>query len=138
MPTQQEINKSIVVRFNREFIQGGDESVFADTIDPDFVNRSVPAAQGTRDASLFWFTKVLRPAFPDLEVTIDDQYADGDTVITRKSYRATHGGPFLGIAPTGKRVQFTVMDIIRLRDGRYVEHWANADMFSLHQQLTRK
>ena len=136
MPTLQESNKATVVRFNREFIQGGDVSVFTETIAPEFVNRSVPADQSTKDASFFWFTQVLRKAFPDLEVSIDDQFADGDTVITRKSYRATHGGPFLGLAATGKRVQFTVIDIIRLQDGRYVEHWANADMFGLRAQLT--
>ena len=136
MPTLQESNKATVVRFNSEFIQGGDESVFAETIAPEFINRSVPDDQSTKDASFFWFTQVLRKAFPDLQVSIDDQFADGDTVITRKSYRATHGGPFLGLAATGKRVQFTVIDIIRLQDGRYVEHWAHADMFGLRAQLT--
>lgn len=136
MTTAQEQNKATVVRFNREFIQGGDETVWTETIHPDFVNRSAPPGQQDVTASHFWFTKVLRPAFPDLTVQIDDQVAEGDTVVTRKSYRGTHEGPFIGVAPTHRAVEFTVMDIIRLQDGRYVEHWANPDMFGLHRQLT--
>ena len=55
---------------------------------------------------------------------------------TRKSYRATHQGPFLGVEPTGKTVEFNVIDVLRLRDGQYVEHWACADMLGLLGQLT--
>lgn len=134
--TEQEHNKAVIRRFNREFMQGGDESVFHETVAPDFVNRSPqdPAAAGP-EAAFFFFTKVLRVAFPDLTVTIHDQVAEGDEVVTRKSYTGTHSAPFLGVPATGRRVEFTVTDIIRLRDGRYVEHWANADMAGLHQQL---
>lgn len=78
---------------------------------------------------------MLRPAFPDLVITIHDQIAEGDTVVTCKSYVATHRGPFLGVPPTSKTVNFQVIDIIRLQDSKYVEHWANADMFGLLQQL---
>jgi len=75
------------------------------------------------DGMLSTFNDVLRPAFPDLRVEVHDQIAEGDKVATRKTIRGTHQGPLLGIAPTGKQVAIEVIDVIRLRDGQYVEHW---------------
>ena len=72
---------------------------------------------------LFTFNRVLRPAFPDLSVEIHDQIAEGDKVTTRKTVRGTHRGELLGVAPTGKHVEIDVIDIVRLAEGRYVEHW---------------
>jgi predicted ester cyclase len=48
----------------------------------------------------------------------------GDRAVTRTSY----WGAFQGLPPTGRTVEFGVIDLIRLEDGRYVEHWAVADM----------
>jgi predicted ester cyclase len=133
----QERNKLIIQRFNREFLAGGDESVFHDTVADDFINRTPqdPADAGP-SAALYFFTKVLRVAFPDLVVTVNDQVAEGDEVVTRKWLQATHLAPFMGIAATGRRVGFGVIDIIRLRDGKYVEHWSISDMAGLQRQLT--
>ena len=136
MSDLQECNKAIVRRFNEEFIQNGKLEIYDEVVSPDFHNHTAhdgrnPGPEGAR----YFFTQVLRPAFPDITVKIEDQFADGDVVITRKSYEATHQGPFMGVPPTGKRVGFAVIDIIRLRDGKYVEHWANADMMGLMQQL---
>lgn len=131
-------NKDIVRRFNEQFIQGGDVNTFWSTIDRDFVNRSAQPGMSTGpDGALFWFNNVLRPAFPDLTVTINDQVAEGDLVVTRKSYQGTHQATFMGVEATGRAVSFEVIDILRLRGGKYVEHWANADMFGLMNQLTR-
>lgn len=132
----QDRNKEVIRRFNKEFIEGGNLALYEETVSPDFVNRTPhegrdPGPGGAR----YFFTQVLRPAFPDLKVNIDDQFAEGDVVVTRKSYEATHQGPLMGIPATGRHVKFAVIDIIRLRDGKYVEHWANADMMGLMQQL---
>lgn len=136
MTSTEQRNKAIVVRFNKEFIENGDMALFEETIAHDFVNRTPnPGTAADRSGVAYFFNEVLRPAFPDLVVTIHDQTAEGDEVWTRKSYRATHQGPFLGIQPTGKTVEFNVIDILRLRDGQYVEHWACADMLGLRGQL---
>lgn len=135
MTSTQDENKAVVTRFNHEFIAGGDRAVWDATIAPNFVNRS-PQPGGSDDAGgTLQFFEVLRRAFPDLSVTIHDQVAEDDRVATRKSYRATHDGTFLGVPATGRQVTFTVTDILRLRDGRYVEHWADADLFGLLAQL---
>ena len=136
MGTEQETNKTIVADFNKGFIEQGDMEIFHRTMHPEFVNRTPNPGQDATGAGVaFFFTEVLRPAFPDLEVTIHDQVAEDDRVVTRKSYRGTHKGDFAGIPATGREVRFSVIDIIRLCHNRYIEHWAVADIAGLRAQL---
>lgn len=101
----------------------------------DFVDhRPMPGAPPTRDGIKGLFA-ALKTAFPDLEISIDDQVADGESVATRKTFRGTHRAPFLGIPPTGKRIEFEVIDILRVRNGQITDHWFVGDRLSLLQQL---
>jgi predicted ester cyclase len=116
--------EAVVVRFNDEVIAQGNEATFRELMSPDFVNRTAPPGAPTGpEGMLATFNRVLRPALPDLSVEIHDQVAEGDKVTTRKTIRGTHCGELFGIAPTGKRVEIDVIDIVRLANGRYVEHW---------------
>jgi predicted ester cyclase len=117
-------NKAAVVRFNEEFIERGDEAAFRQLVAPGFVNRSAPPGAPTgADGMSFFFDKILRPALSDLTVEIHDQVAEGDKVTTRKTIRGTHRGELFGVPATGKAVAIDVIDVVRLEDGRYVEHW---------------
>jgi predicted ester cyclase len=78
---------------------------------------------------------MLRAAFPDLHAVIHDQLAEGDKVMTRKSFSGTHRGTFWGIPPTGKQVTIDLIDILRIADGQMVEHWNLVDWMGLMQQL---
>ena len=117
-------NKAVVRRFNERVIEALDRAAFDDLMAPGFVNHSAPPG-APNDATGMWhtFANVLHPAFPDLKVTIEDQLADGDKVVTRKTIRATHAGPLMGIAATGRAVNIAVIDIVRVENGRYAEHW---------------
>ena len=77
----------------------------------------------------------LRNAFPDLRYTITDQVAEGEKVVTYWTAEGTHRGIFKGIAPTGKRIKITAIDIDRLVNGKVVECWNNMDELGLLQQL---
>ncbi len=81
------------------------------------------------------FLQGFASAFPDARFTIDDMIAEGDRVATKKTFTGTHQGPFAGIPPTGNRVTLTYVDILRVRDGRIVEHWLSMDQLSFMQQL---
>lgn len=117
-------NKEAVTRFNRDFIERGDEAAFRALMAPDFVNRTAaPGFPPGAEGMWMMLNTVLRAALPDMTVEIHDQIAEGDKVTTRKTIRGTHRGSPLGIAPTGKAVAIDVIDIVRLRDGQYVEHW---------------
>jgi predicted ester cyclase len=52
-----------------------------------------------------------------------------------KTYHGTHQGTFLGLAPTGRRIHFDTVDVMRGRNGKIAEHWGVANLFSLMQQL---
>ena len=119
-----ELNKSVVLRFNREVIQEGNEAVFKELMADGFINHSAP--EGTsKGAEGMWhtFQNILRPALSDLRVTIHDQVAEGDKVTTRKTISGVHDGPLLGITPTHRNVSIEVIDVVRIENGRYVEHW---------------
>jgi steroid delta-isomerase-like uncharacterized protein len=132
-----ELNKRIVARFNKEFIEEGNVETFREIISEGFINQTAPAGvpKGP-DGVLYFFMEFLRPAFPDLKVEILDQVAEGDKVTTRKAFHATHKGDFLGIPPSNKNVVIDVIDIIRLQDGKFVEHWNVLDWQNVLQQIS--
>jgi predicted ester cyclase len=78
---------------------------------------------------------MFRQAFPDSYFTVEDMVAEGDKVATRKSFRGTHQGEFMGIPPTGQRVSIGLIDIVRIADRKVVEHWSMGDNLGLMQQL---
>lgn len=138
MNSDVEKNKAIVTQFNKEAIEEGRLAAFDELIDDSFINHTAPAGMPPgRDGMIRFILEVLRPAFPDLRVEIYDQVAEGDKVVTRKAFHATHSGPFMGIPATGKIIRFPVIDIVRLRDGKYIEHWGIRDTHSVLQQISQ-
>jgi len=77
----------------------------------------------------------LRVAFPDFHVEIHWQLADGDRVTTFKTYHGTHQGPFLGVAPTYRKIHFETVDVMRVQNGKTINHWGVANLLSLMQQI---
>lgn len=132
-----EQNKAIVTRVNKEYIEGGNVQTVYEIFAKDFINQTAPpgSPQGP-EAIIYFFDNILRPAFPDLKVVIHDQIAEGDRVTTRKSFHATHKGEFFGVPATQKQVVMDVIDIIRLHNGKYVEHWGILDTQGLMAQIT--
>lgn len=77
----------------------------------------------------------LRTAFPDIHFTADDWIIEGDKVVGRFTFRGTHKGEFLGVAPTGKHFEVTGTTTHRLAAGKITEAWANWDALGLLRQL---
>ncbi|WP_435345869.1 ester cyclase [Haloarchaeobius sp. HRN-SO-5] len=87
-----------------------------------------------RDA--YWaFVERYRDAFPDLEVTIEDTVSEGDKIVLRMQLRGTHRGRFLGVDPTGERIDVARMAIHHVDDGRIVETGMVEDTVRLLHQL---
>ena len=121
---QTEKNKAVVIRFNKEVIEAGNVASFEELMDPAFINHSAPpSADNGPNGMLNTFNNILRPALEGLTVDIHRQVAEGDIVTTHKTVRGVHRGPLLGIAPTGQEVRIDVMDMVRIRAGKYLEHW---------------
>ena len=74
-------------------------------------------------------------AFPDAQITIEDQIAEGDRVVTRWTGRGTHQGELLGVPPSGNRVEIGGMTINRISGGKIAETWTNYDALGMMQQI---
>jgi len=99
----------------------------------DYANHNALAAPGRAGVKAF-FAGFL-DAFPDPRVTVEDARADGDTVVGRYTYRGTHRGTFLGIPATGQAITMRSIDIWRVRDGLFVEHWDERNTLEVFRQL---
>lgn len=132
MSTEQ--NKALVRNFE-ELINSRDLDTALTLLNPDFADHTPavglpPGAEGVRAFFTMQFS-----AFPDSRSTSLDMIAEGDKVVHRMSTEGTHQGDFLGIPATGKRVMMTYIDIWRIADGKLAEHWVEADMMGMMQQL---
>lgn len=76
-----------------------------------------------------------RAAFSDFTITIDDQVVEGDKGVTRWTARGVHTGEYLGIPATGRPVEITGINIIRIENGKIVDEWARGDDVGLLRQL---
>ncbi|HEV7421765.1 MAG TPA: ester cyclase [Mycobacterium sp.] len=134
--TDQEEAARSVVRRNTEEVQGrGDFALFEELFADDFVDHTPqPGTTADKDGVRVLY-KRLRGAFPDFRPEIHWQTVEDDVVTTFKTYHGTHLGTLFGIEPTGRAVEFETVDAMRVRDGRIVEHWGVANLFSLVEQL---
>ena len=128
-------NKDVIRRLVADGWGKGDMAVVDALIGPGFVNHAAeiggePGAAGFKDQ-----VRDFRAAFPDGHTQIDDLIAEDDKVVLRWTDGGTHRAPFLGVAPTGKRVTFTGIDVYRLADGKIVEFWCSEDLLGLMEQL---
>ena len=129
---------SAFVVMQRMFDEGfatGDGAVVDELCSPDLVEHQfglsgagADAIQHVKDAM-----RDVHGAFPDIAFTIEDAVESGDTIWVRVRGRGTATGPFFG-PPSGRPVDFTVVDIARVVQGRIVEHWGVPDRFAVLAQ----
>jgi steroid delta-isomerase-like uncharacterized protein len=129
-----EQNKQLMRRAVEELWNQRRFDVLHDYVASDFVIHSPREDIHGREGAKQLFS-TLYQAFPDLHFTIEDQIADGDSVVTRWTATGTHNGEFQGIAPTNKPVRMTGTDIDRIANGKVVECWSTTDDLGLLQQL---
>ena len=124
-----EQNKAVVTRFNKECLEQGSMASFRELLAEDVVNHAAPpGTPAGPDSMIHFLQNVLRVGFPDLVVEILEQVAERDLVTTRKRIRGTHAGTIMGVPATGKTVDISVIDMVRVRDGKYVEHWGLSNL----------
>ena len=128
-------NKAIMRRFVDEYQTGWDEAVADELLADDFVNHAdVPGIPNDKQGVKILFAG-FHQAFPDFRAEILDQIAEGDRVVTYKTFHGTHRGELWGIPATGRAVAFDLIDIVRIEDGRIAEHWNVVDQMGLMRQL---
>lgn len=117
-------------------LSAGDVDGFGALLSDDMVeHEETPGLAPTKEGVLEFFRMQLA-GFPDLQMRAEDVVASGDKVVLRGVVTGTHTGEFMGIPPTGKRVEVPLIDIIRFGDdGLACEHWGVFDRLAMMQQL---
>lgn len=131
--TTTEENKRIARRAVEEYNEQN-LAIFDEIFAEDVIDHTPSGEAKGRERSREGL-KTLYAAFPDLEITIDELIAEGDTVALRSTHRGTHEGKFMDIEPTGKQFKIENMVFARFEDGKVVERWIQADILGLMQQL---
>ncbi|TYQ27761.1 ester cyclase [Pseudanabaena sp. UWO311] len=132
-------NKQIIQNFVRLVWNGRDLSVLKDFWTEDCVNHAMAGTdnRGLNALRIYHdsFFDDFFSAFPDIQIEIVQQVAEGDRIATYITSQGTHRGDFYGIPPTGKHISTSVIRIDRIQDGKIAEHWSVSDAASLMQQI---
>jgi steroid delta-isomerase-like uncharacterized protein len=129
-----EENKAIVRRYqeyyNTNNLNGLDEVIAFDVLMPKIMPNMPSGLEGAKAVH----EKTLI-GMPDFKTEVQDLIAEGDKVVARVIMTGTHTGDFWGIPATGRQVEFTGVYVVRIANGKIVEHWGEEDGVSLLQQL---
>ena len=127
--------KSLARQLLEDDISRGDEAVAERIIHPDFVDHTNPPGMQHGLAGHTAIVRLFRTAFPDQWWQIEDLIVEGDKIVARTTMTGTHQGDFFGIPPTGRSVTLTGVHIMRVADGRVIEHWGSNDDLGMMRQL---
>lgn len=127
-----EENKALI-RHVYELCNRKELDAFFQLLDPAYIAHS-PMGDSSLEQAKQGETMYFA-AFPDVIATIEDMVAEGDKVAIRATWRGTHKGEFMSIAPTGNKIEITYTVIYRIDDGKLAEYWGTPDALRLMQQL---
>lgn len=131
-----EENKALARRwfeelFNQEELDVADEILAQGHLDHDpTLPDTSDGPEGSKET-----VRLYRGAFPDTHITVEDQIAEGDLVVTRWTARGTHQGDLMGVPPSGNQATVEGITINRISDGKIAESWANYDALGMMQQI---
>ena len=128
-------NKALLQRFFEAIYNGGDLHVADEIVAINYINHNPAPGEAPGREGLKAFVAYLRRAFADLHITIEEQVAEGDKVVTRFTISGRHAGEFAGLPPTGKHATVTAISIHCVSNGQIQESWLNWDALGLMQQL---
>lgn len=131
----QEANKAVYRRFVEEVINQGNLAIIDELYAPDYVDHDLPPGAGGGLDGVRRVQQLFRVGFPDVQFTIEDMVAEGDTVASHVTGHGTHTGDFMGIPPSGKEATWRSLGVFRVVDGKIVEHYGIPDLLGLLIQI---
>ena len=123
-----ENNKLLIREYIEKVVNTGNVNDIEKYISPDYYEGNKPNGQIVGIKGAKQHILGVRQTYPDLHLTIEQQIAEGDWVVTRIKARGTHQGTWMGIKPTGKKVEITGVNIEKVINGRIVAHGGAANM----------
>ena len=104
-------------------------------VDEDFVDNNAMPDMPANKEGMINMMRMFVSAFPDLNITVNHWVAEGDLVVGVMTTEGTQTGEFMGMPPSGKEFSISEMHMIRVANGKMVEHWGVQDNMSMMQQL---
>jgi steroid delta-isomerase-like uncharacterized protein len=128
--------RELLERLHTELFASGDLATLDRFFAPDVVSHDMPPGfpQGIEGVRLFF--SAFREGMPDVEVRIDEIVAEGDRAAVATMIEGTHTGALMGVEPTGRRIAVRGIAMVRVADGRIVEHRGLTDTVGLLRQLS--
>jgi predicted ester cyclase len=129
-------NKTVYRRFIQEVFNEAKFDNLSDLLAPSYEIKDAPpgtppGAEGVRQV-----VTMFHAGFPDMQITLDEVIAEGDTVAARSTLKGTHRGEIFGLKPTGKQVTMTSLTLVHIVEGKLTASWVKNDTMSLLQQLS--
>ena len=136
-PDTVESNKALLHDYHVNVWERHDLSNIESYFSQDFVSHANPPGTPAGPASAKGFMEALLTAFPDLTSNEDALLGEADRVVIQWTVSATNTGYLFGSPPTGKPIQVSGMDVLRVKDGQFIEHWGGiGDQFpKIYTQL---
>ncbi|MGN6144542.1 MAG: ester cyclase [Mesorhizobium sp.] len=118
-----------------EIVSGHDVSRFDEIVAPDYINHNAFAEPGRAGVKTVF--RAIIAGVPDLKVYAEDVFvsADGSRLVGRYRYQGTHSGNFLGYPATANAFAMRSIDIWRVEDGRFIEHWDELNTLDIFTQI---
>jgi steroid delta-isomerase-like uncharacterized protein len=116
-----------------DIMNSHDARRFAELVSENYVNHNPGVAPGRAGVVAFmghWFDTLS-----DTRVVLEDSFAVGDRVVGRYTYHARHTGPFVGVPASGAAIILRSIDIWRIENDQFVEHWDELNLLEVMQQM---
>jgi predicted ester cyclase len=130
-----EAPEALVRRMHEELLASRDLDRLGEFFADGFTSHNMPPGLPQGIAGVRAFFGLFLAGLSDIEVTVDELLADGDRVAVATTTRGTHTGELFGVAPTGRAITVTGIDLVRVEAGRIVEHRGLTDTVGLLRQL---
>jgi steroid delta-isomerase-like uncharacterized protein len=121
-------NEALVRADCEAAVNAPDPAAIGERVAEDFEDHAPGAGPGPAGPAAVARRAVELPAFPDLGVAIEDTLAEDDRVAVRATWRGSHLGAFRGVPASGRRIEFSAMEIWRVEAGKIRERWTSADI----------
>jgi predicted ester cyclase len=128
-------NKTLVLNYYQRVVGGGALGEIRDYIGETYIDHNASPSTATGPSAVEMHLRALRSTFPDFTLRTHEAIAENEWVAVRVTAEGTHLGEWLGIKPSGKRIQLRGLNFDRVHNGRIVEHWGEADTVGMLFQM---
>ena len=126
-------NEAVIRRMFDEVINQGKLDLVDELFDSDFRTKT---PQGEMDRAGFKdYVAMWRAGFPDVHCEVRDVVESGDKIAWGITATGTHTGDFMGIPPSGRKIDFDSLNIATMRNGKGYRHEVVMDTLTMMTQL---